>query len=47
MSTLTCITEKSESRGKSKGDEFRWKENMNIFLGGEKMKTASVHQDKN
>ena len=47
MSTPTCITEKGEARDKEQRRRIRWKENMKIFLGVEKMKTACVHEDKN
>ena len=48
MFTLTWITEKELERDiENKGDEFRWKKNMEIQNGGEKMRNASGQQGEN
>ena len=45
MSTLTQITEKELEREiKNKGDVFCLKNNMTIYIGGEKMRNASGQQ---
>ena len=42
MFTLTWITEKELERfAENKGEEFRWKKNMEIQSDGEKMRNAS------
>ena len=46
--TLTWITEKELERViENKGDEFRGKKNMEIQIGGEKMRNARDQQDEN
>ena len=48
MFTLTWITEKELGRVvENKGDEFRGKKNMDIQIGGEKMRNARGQQDEN
>ena len=48
MFTLTWITEKELERViENKGDEFRGKKNMEIQIGGEKMRNARGQQDEN
>ena len=48
MFTLTWITEKELGRVvENKGDEFRGKKNMEIQIGGEKMRNARGQQDEN
>ena len=39
MSTLTWITGKELEREVNNGDQFRWKKNMKLYSGGEKMKS--------
>jgi len=48
MFTLTWITEKEQQRViETKGDQFRWKKNMEIQSGGEKMRNARGQQGEN
>ena len=48
MFKLTWITEEElEWVIENKGDEFRWKKNIDIQSGGEKMKNASGQQGEN
>ena len=48
MFTLIWTTEKELERViENKGDEFRWKENMEIRSGGEKMRNATGEQGEN
>ena len=46
ISTLEWVTEKELERViKNKGDEFRWKKNVKIHSGGEKMRNADGQQE--
>ena len=48
MFKLTWITERELERViKNKGDEFRWKKNVEIQSGGEKMRNVSGQQGEN
>ena len=48
MLTPTWITEKELERViENKGDEFRWKKNMEIQSSGDKMRNASGQQGEN
>ena len=38
--------ERARARDKNKGDQFRWKKNLKIYSGCEKMRNASSHQGK-
>ena len=41
------ITEQELEREINKGSQFRWKKNVKIVLGQEKMRNASGHQGEN
>ena len=51
MSTLTWITVKElEREVNNNGDQFRWKKNMKLYSGGEKMRSIeknSVNRNTN
>ena len=48
MFSLTWVTEKELERViENKGDDFRWKKNMEIQSDGEKMRNASGQQGEN
>ena len=47
MSTLTWITGKElEREVNNNGDQFRWKKNMKLYSGGEKMKSIEKKQSE-